>query len=261
MRGSYRAADERPGIRAHFAQDIVPSLQFAETGPLKHHLRPDASLIAIDVGANKGFWAAAFLREYPGKVAHVFMIDPSPENFRELTNHHDNLMFTENELKLVSSYPFAMGNSPGMATLYTNEDGSPLASLFEHKLNGYSIETLRLDLGKSMSVPFDTIDAFMERQQLAYVDVLKVDAEGYEFPVFGGATGALERHAIGCAAFEFGMHQVESRHFFKDFYEFFSKFGYKLYQFKAGGSFPVERYEYKYENFTDNFIFCAVSPS
>jgi len=259
MRGSYRLLDERPMIRAHFARDIVPTLQFSETGPLKPLLRPRGPLIAIDVGANKGFWAAAFLREYPGQVGHVYMIDPSPENYRELSNYNDSLSFTEEEFRLVSAYPYAMGDAPGMATLYTNEDGSPLASLFEHKLNGYSLESMRFDLGTSISVPLDTVDAFMNRQGLAFVDVLKVDTEGYELAVFAGAEEAFKRRAIGCAAFEFGMHQVESRHFFKDFYEFFVSHNYQLYQFVGGGSTIVDRYEYKYENFTSNFTFCAVS--
>lgn len=258
MRGSYRILEERPLIRTHFANDIVPRLQFAETGPLRSHLKLNSDLLAIDAGANKGFWAAAFLREYPGKVKHVYMIDPSPENFRELTNSADSLMFTEQELKRVSAYPFAVGDAPGMATLYTNDDGLPLASLFEHKLNGYSVESLRIDLGTSISVPMDTIDAFMQRQELSYVDVLKVDTEGYEFQAFSGAKRAFQNQAIGCAVFEFGMHQVESRHFFRDFYEFFASYNYTMFQFTDGVSQAIPRYEYKYENFTYNFIFCAV---
>jgi FkbM family methyltransferase len=259
MRGAYRNPQERPAIKDHFATDIVPCLQFAETGPLRQHLKNKSGLRAIDVGANKGFWAAAFLRDYPGQVEHIYMIDPSPENFRELTNSADSLMFTPQEIQLVSAYPYAVGDTPGMATLYTNEDGSPLASLFEHKLHGCSQDALRIDLGQSILVPMDTIDAFMQRQMLSYVDVLKVDTEGYEFPVFGGARGTFGDKAIGCAVFEFGMHQVESRHFFKDFYEFFISFDYKMYQFIDGRSVPIPRYEYRYENFTENFIFAAVA--
>jgi FkbM family methyltransferase len=258
MRGSYRTLEDRPYIRTHFANDIVPGLQFAETSPLRSHLKRNSNLVAIDVGANKGFWAAAFLREFPGRVDHVYMIDPSPENFRELMNFVDNLMFTEQELMQVSAYPYAIGDAAGMATLYTNEDGSPLASLFEHKLHGCSHDALRIDLGKSISVPFDTIDSFMKRHGLSFVDVLKADTEGCEFTVFCGARDAFRDKAIGCAVFEFGMHQVESRHFFKDFYEFFTSFNYKMYQFIDGKSVPVPRYEYKYENFTGNFIFAAV---
>jgi FkbM family methyltransferase len=120
MRGSYRIVEERPTIRTHFANDIVPVLQFLETRPLRSHLKKSDNLLAIDVGANKGFWAAAFLREFPGQIGHVFMIDPSPENFRELTNVSDSLVFTKEELKLVSAYPYGVGDAAGMATLYTN---------------------------------------------------------------------------------------------------------------------------------------------
>jgi Methyltransferase FkbM domain len=143
--------------------------------------------------------------------------------------------------------------------LSVHDDGSPLASLFEHKLNGNSVDSLRIELGKSISVPMDTVDDFMLRQELSYIDVLKVDTEGYEFHVFSGGARAFENHSIGCAAFEFGMHQVESRHFFKDFFEFFESYGYEMFQFVDGTSMPIPRYEYKYENFTGNFIFCAAS--
>ena len=83
----------------------------------------------MDIGANKGFWAKCLIDNI--SVNHVYMIDASPENYRELTNEDDNLVFEDQAyFAKLSAYQYAMGSSRGTTTLYTNEDGSPLASLY-----------------------------------------------------------------------------------------------------------------------------------
>jgi hypothetical protein len=47
MRGSYRILEQRPLIRTHFANDIVPGLRFAETDPLRSHLKRNSDLLLL----------------------------------------------------------------------------------------------------------------------------------------------------------------------------------------------------------------------
>lgn len=260
MRGNYSEGAVREETREHWRRNIVPALAGAETEPLRPFLGDLKGMIALDVGANKGFWSAAFLRSYPNQVSRIYAFDPSPENFRELTNKTDNLMLTPNELELVSPFNVAMGETPGKATLFTNDDGSPLASLYRHEAGGYSHEELnKVRLDKEITVEVETIDRFLPRYRIRQVDIMKVDTEGHEWAVFQGAIGALRHGIIRNVIFEFGMHQVESRRFFKDYWVLFSDLGFRLFKIESGELVPIERYDYKYENFTDNFEIIATS--
>ena len=86
---------------------------------------------------------------------------------------------------------------------------------------------------------------------------MKIDVEGHEFEVLRGAHGALSRFAIDVIGLEFGIHQVESRHFFKDFYTLFRDYGFTVYFARGGDLHKVTRYEYQYEVFTSNFQLIA----
>jgi FkbM family methyltransferase len=128
---------ERSAVADYWRVNIVPEIMRDETAPLRPVLPVQSDLVVIDIGANKGFWAAAFLRTYPGMVERIYMIDASPENHRELSNHFDNMMFTQDELRSVIAFPFAMSSAAGEVTLHTNQDGSALASLYPEATRGH----------------------------------------------------------------------------------------------------------------------------
>ncbi len=239
-------------------------MRAAEVAPLRLLLAEKQALTVIDAGANKGFWSKAFLSEFESCVDHVYMIDASPENVRELCRRDDNMMFSPDDLSRISAHHFAVGAQSGVATLYTNDDGSPLASLYAHEVNGYSHEGMaEIKLSKEITVPLRTIDGFLSAQNIEHVDVLKIDVEGYELQALHGAKNALRANRIDVIAFEFGMHQVEARNFFFDFYNFLSENHYRMYAVVGGTAHPLDRYEYRFEKFDDNYIFfaeCLSSP-
>jgi FkbM family methyltransferase len=249
LRGTYRDPELRRQAREQWAKEHVPAYGYGEVRPLRPLLSRSEGLVAIDVGANKGFWTKAFLNNFPGQVAHVHMLDPSPENFRELSEREDSLLFDPGDFALVTAHNVAAGAEPGEALLYTNEDGSPLASLHPHAL------TERLD--RTIPTQVVTIDGFMAEQGIAHADVLKMDVEGHEFAVLEGADEALRAGRIDVLIWEFGMHQVEARRFFVDFWRFLTERGYDLYEHTNIVAKRIERYEHRFENFTDNFTFSA----
>jgi hypothetical protein len=58
----------------------------------------------------------------------------------------------------------------------------------------------------------------------------------------------LAKKRIATVNFEFGIHQVDSRHFFRDLFEMFTDFGYHMHMINERMVFPVVKYEYLYEN-------------
>ena len=133
------------------------------------------------------------------------MFDPSPENYRELSNREDSLAgLGPEESERITAHASAMGRTPGMATLYTNDDGSPLGSLYPHEENGYTglLEHIRLDT--TIEVPVDTVDDFISRSEIASVEIMKLDTEGYEMDVLSGAARSIHEGKIKLILFEFG---------------------------------------------------------
>lgn len=254
MRGKIVSESERLATRKIWAETVVPALMDSEIRPIEPLLHGQSALVALDVGANKGYWAKGFLRVFGPAVQHVYLVEPSPENCSELSRRADNLMFDAGDFEKLSVRQAAMGASAGTATLYTNEDGSPLASLYPHPLNGYaSGELADIDLSVTLDVPMTTVDRFLAEVGCDHIDVMKIDVEGHELDVLFGAQQTLSRSLVDMISLEFGIHQVESRHFFKDFYTFLSDFGFKLYFIRGTALEPVERYEYKFEDFSTNF--------
>jgi FkbM family methyltransferase len=257
MRGCYRDEASRAEVRTQWAELVVPGFVKSEVRPIVPLVPRSGPLVAIDVGANKGFWSKALLQTFPDMVDRIYMIDPSPENYAELTNREDNLMFSPEDLEHLSAFNFAAGAEEGTATLYTNEDGSPLASLYPHLISGKSGANMGVTLDYKITTDVKTIDSFMDREKIVHADIMKMDTEGHEFDVLLGAGNALKNGKIDCLFWEFGMHQVESRHFFIDFYEYLTRCGYRLYQVVSDVAVPIFGYSYIYENFTTNFSFAA----
>jgi FkbM family methyltransferase len=186
------------------------------------------------------------------------MIDPSPENFHELCNRDDSLIFDEPDFDIVRAYHCALGSKPGIVTLYTNEDGSPLASLFPHDLNGENVMSVLPSLNREIPVPMQALDEVLARHpDMQHIDVLKMDVEGGELEVLKGASSTLSSGKIDIVTFEFGLHQVEARHFFRDFYQLLSDVGFRFHLAVDGKLSPIPRYDYCYENFTTVVTFVA----
>ena len=260
MQGKYVTEAERQQARRVSDEIVVPELLREELLPIKPWLDGRAAITALDIGANKGFWAKALLTMCGDNVRHIHLVDPSPENCKELARREGSLLtFDPADCDKMSVHAFAMGAKTGRATLYTNEDGSPLASLYPHALNGYGISHLSdIDLTVPIDVAVTTVDTLLDSLGNPHIDIMKMDVEGHEFAVLEGADQALSRGDIDIVALEFGAHQVESRHFFKDFYALLMDHGFAMSFIRDGALHEVTRYEYQYENFTSNFQLVAL---
>jgi hypothetical protein len=86
---------------------------------------------------------------------------------------------------------------------------------------------------------------------------MKIDTEGYEMNVLRGAERSIRAGRVETITFEFGVHHVEARVFFKDFWSHLTQRGYALYYLEEGEITPITRYEYRWERFNRNYDFVA----
>jgi len=133
---------------------------------------------AVDVGANKGsflYW----LRRSVGKTGKVIAFEPQPELCKYLKRICVSLRWANVEIRQA-----AVSDTNGTSTLFVpSNQPSPAASLIEpsgnvKELNAVECETVTLDsiLGPK-----------------GKVDFIKIDVEGFEKSVFGGAASILAK--------------------------------------------------------------------
>lgn len=152
-----------------------------------HH---DDPLVCVDVGANEGQTIQRILAEFPSAVVHSF--EPSHDTFSRL----QALVAGEPRAKL---YQLACGSTSGTIDFYVTKNhwcSSVLApSDLGKRFYGDWYDTQRV-----VKVPITTLDNWAREHNIPRVDLLKVDAQGYDLEVLKGATSLLAAgvRAINC---------------------------------------------------------------
>jgi len=189
----------------------------------------------FDVGANKGHYSE-LLNKIMGSKAEIFAFEPSKNTF-------DIMKANISGIENIKSYNFGFSDKNTILTLYTNENGSGLASVYKRKLEHYGI-----DMNMAEEVEMKTIDSFCEENNIKKIDFLKLDVEGNELKVLEGAKRIMESGNVEHIQFEFGGCNIDSRTYFKDFYSLLNE-RYKIYRILKKGLFHIEKYKETYECF------------
>jgi len=143
--------------------------------------------LILNIGANVGQSVRRFRKTFPTATIHSF--EPGPDTFQTLSK---NVAPDER----VSVWNCGIGASAGKQTLQenTNPDMSSFLSL---STTGWG------EVNRQSLVEVTTVDAFLESNRIAHVDILKSDTQGYELEVFKGAEQSLRGNRIGLIYFEF----------------------------------------------------------
>jgi FkbM family methyltransferase len=129
-------------------------------------------MIAIDVGANIGYHTFA-LAKLAGPAGCVFAIEPTTRAFNQLKRNAEL-----NDFKNITFIKVGLGDKE-LGEVEINFQSS-------YRLDGSREE------GKERVV-LTTLDSVVREQNLARVDFLKVDVDGFEGKVFRGAAETLRR--------------------------------------------------------------------
>lgn len=200
----------------------------------------------FDIGANQG----QFLRE---AVRHLISCQHDIHSFEPGTGAFAILQSAFHRHPNVSLNHNAVGNECGTVTLWFDSEGSAGASLSRRDLSHLGRAFL-----KSESVTMTTVDSYCQTKGIEFVDLLKIDVEGHELDVLAGAKNLFERRGVGMVLFEFGGCNVDSRVFFRDFWNFFASVDMRLGRVTPSGYVtPLAQYSEALEQFrTTNFIAC-----
>ncbi|MCK4553271.1 FkbM family methyltransferase [Candidatus Pacearchaeota archaeon] len=207
---------------------------------IKKKLKKQKKIIIFDVGANIGGYS--FFVNKNIKNAEIFAFEPSKKTFNKLQDNLKN--FGE-----INKYNFGFGNKEEIKTLFYDEDFSGLASLYKRKIKYWGVE-----LDKQEEVKINTIDNFCKNKKILRIDFLKMDIEGNELNALEGAKKMIKNKKIKFIQFEFGGCNIDSKTFFRDFWNLLHK-NYIFYRIYPGGLFPIKKYKENLEIFTTSNYF------
>jgi FkbM family methyltransferase len=148
---------------------------------------------------------------------------------------------------------FAVSNFEGTSNLYFDSPLDPLSSLTNRNLSWTSTKYSKQEI----QVPVTTLDSYISTKSLV-PDLLKIDTEGHDLNVLLGCEKYIPR--ISVVVFEFGGENKDTKTFFLDFYDFFTRFRFTLFRVTPYGTLRVCSYKEIHENFQcTNYI--AVNPN
>ena len=189
--------------------------------------------IFIDVGSNKGEYTDTVLKYFPNAKCYLF--EPSIKNFQILKKK-----FTQNNIELINK---ALSNTEQSTFLYYNKKGSGQSSLYKRKLNN-------LNLNKKEKIKTITMSKYFNKNINSIVDFCKIDIEGNEMKCLLGFENMIKNFKL--IQFEFNACNIDSRTFFKDFWNFFKDKNFSIYRITPSGPLKIKSYNEDDENFAMN---------
>ena len=192
-----------------------------------------ASGAIVDVGANEGEFAKAAidLTSDGSRCLHCF--EPLPDTFQKLAASVVNVPG-------VWLHNVGLGPTSRTQQLFFRVENSLMSGAFDFS-DGPSVQqACRIVRG----------DDYLAEQHVSEVAYLKIDVEGMEFNVLTGLSGMIGGGRIHAVQFEHGPTHVMSRHFLRDFVEWFAGRNFDVYHCYPWG---LETMRYN-PAFDENFI-------
>jgi FkbM family methyltransferase len=150
-------------------------------------------MTVVDVGANVGYYTALAASKV-GSKGRIFAIEPDPRAFAQLEQ-----LIARNHLP-VRAFNIGLGGRSGVEHLYQSPDSrNNTPTMIAH--GGYAPKA---------TVQIRSLDDCLDEWQVARVELLKIDAQGWEPKVFAGASRSLASGRIDAILCEFNDHWLRA---------------------------------------------------
>jgi FkbM family methyltransferase len=199
--------------------------------------------VVFDVGANVGDWTGGILRiaNRANIAARVHAFEPCGDTFKLLqARYRDN-----QDVCLVQR---ACARTAGSAQMHVY--GKFLGT---NSLAGPIDERP----AESEEVQLTTLDLYCQAARIERIDLLKIDAEGFDFEVMVGASRMLDRKAIRVLQFEYNHRWVGARNYLKDVFSLLAPRGYAIGKITGRQVEFYPRWKWELETWDEgNYVCC-----
>ena len=232
------------GMNIGTGSDVETSGEKRGIALLNKTFAADEALVIFDVGANVGHFARAVGQAL--KHQHkIYCFEPSTvafESLQEALGGDANIQINK----------IGFSDRSEIRTLFADKAGSGIASVYDR---GFADHGVAMPLTERVTM--QTLDEFCSANNIGHIHYLKLDVEGHELNVLNGGNHMLSSNAIDFIQFEFGGCNLDSRTFFRDFYDRLNPH-FKIYRFLQDGLARIREYRELDEVFvTTNFLAIA----
>jgi FkbM family methyltransferase len=163
----------------HYGYDVVSKKQFGNNihADLETLLKPNASSLLFDIGANLGQTAIEFSDQYP--QSKIYSFEPDPNTYIKLTDNVRNRPG-------IQPFNIGFGNRTEMVKMNLNKSsgGNSILDVSENiKEFAHGDWTISID---QCEVEITTLNSFCALHDIKRIDLLKIDTQGYELKVIEG---------------------------------------------------------------------------
>ncbi|PUE17938.1 FkbM family methyltransferase [Limnohabitans sp. WS1] len=202
---------------------------------LKETLKSQSSpSVLLDVGANKGNWSTEALKistdSHPIQI-HAF--EPSLATRLLLIGrfHGSNA---------VTVQPYALSDSIGEATFYSEEEGGGTNSL--SPVSGRTAENVQVN----------TVDRFVEENSIQAISMMKVDTEGFDLFVLRGAVTSLSAGLIEVIQFEYNWRWLLNHACLRDIFDLIADKPYRFGKLVGESIEFYDEWHFEFDRFFEN---------
>lgn len=189
--------------------------------------------VILDVGANKGEWSLLVSNLYPSSKIHSFEIVPS--TFSKLVDQTAlNANIIPNNLGL--------SDKTGKITINCSNDDSTVSTAC--KIEGMKFHNDFYD--SQIECDVSTGSKYLTANNIADVDLLKIDVEGMDYKVLKGFGDRLS--SVKLIQFEYGIFNISSHDLLIDFFILLESYG-----FIVGKVYPESVYFFDYHFEKEDF--------
>jgi FkbM family methyltransferase len=227
------------GMNIGGGDSILESGEIGVLQYVKNKLINVTNPVLFDGGANIGNYTLTLNKEF-GDGANIYAFEPSKATFAQL---QETIGLRSN----IHLQNIGLNDKNEEITLFTNQDGSGLASIYNRLLDHFG-----LYMDKKENIKVTTLDSFCLENNIEHIHFLKLDVEGNELRVLQGAKKMLQN--IDFMQFEFGGCNIDSKVFFRDFF-YLLKNQFLISRILIDGLYPIKQYKEQYENFSTTNYF------
>jgi len=174
------------GVLFEFDYDLHPIIKKMYFGcyemetieAMKNVLKPGD--VFIDVGANIGY-LSAIGASLVGKNGQVHSFEPVPQYFRRL----EKMAMMNPDYKIVINQ-CALGEEEGTGNICIASQNIGWNTMVPNLM---SRDTLK----ETLKVPIHRLDSYIKENEIDDISLIKIDVEGFEFPVLKGLQGYFEK--------------------------------------------------------------------
>ena len=196
----------------------------------------------VDVGANVGDWLGMARASVDGRAFAALAFEPSRSAFEALQRRFGE----DPRITLVEA---ALGASPGTLAFFEEPAAGRGSTL---------VADFMRTSGTTRTVAVTTLDDALRAAGWDRVDLLKIDAEGYDLQVLRGARDAVAARAIGVVQFEYNRAWQLAGDTLRAAYLLLESHGYRVFVLKRDGLYALDYL--RYEEYFEYTNFAAIAP-